>query len=133
VTTTLKNRDDQQRVVMRVPFVTTTATTTVHVMPLDRPFEIDRVDLLVGGAGLAADADNHFAIALRCIESAHDLASVSTATTSLDGDEWSQLTLPTNPESRRALAGHSLALVFEEIGNASLPAGTVVISGRYRS
>lgn len=112
-----------------------TATTTVKLWscPSGRDFQVDRV-LYLNPTGLAADAANHFLGEVR--QGAAIVAEVfdtnSAGGAALAADTFVEGALGAAAD-RHIAGGEALSLVLTETGIATLPAGSIMIEGRYVS
>lgn len=118
----------QERLVLPYEHAAVTADTTIKLWSPDRRFRIDRV-WYNNPTGLAADGTNFFN--LKILNDAAVAANWSTET----GEEGG-LTANTPVEftvstSNVVEAGDVISLFLDEDATASLPAGRLVIEGRY--
>jgi hypothetical protein len=121
----------QDRLVLPYDHVQLTADTTIKLWKVPRRFRIDRV-MYINQTGLAQDATNFFAIKL--MNGATVMASWSTETGqqgTLTADTFVQLVNSGTDANLVAAADDVLSVQFDESGTATLPAGRLVIEGRY--
>jgi hypothetical protein len=123
----------QEKVVISYDHPQVTATTTWKIFKAKgRPFRIDSVRY-INPTGLAADATNVFAGTLKngstvmatIFDTDSDTGAALAADTFVDG------TLSATQANRVLAADDVLSLVATEGGTATLPAGRVVVEGRY--
>jgi hypothetical protein len=116
------------------PQVTETTAWNIFRVPTGKTFRVDRVDYL-NVTGLAEDTTNVFALALNL--DATEAASWSTdsdlmvADAGIPADEFMELTLATDVADLVCVADSVVSLVATEGGAATLPAGRVIVHGRY--
>jgi hypothetical protein len=109
-----------------------TATTAVKLfkVPAGRKLRIDAVDY-INPTGLAADASNYFALSLA---GNTDIASWSTQTGAegaIAADTFISLVMSATDADCVLSAGDGLEVSFSETGTATLPAGRLVVRGRW--
>lgn len=123
----------QEKVVITYDHPQVTATTTWKIFKAKhRPFKVDSVRY-ISPTGLAADATNVFAGTLQngstvvatIFDTDSDTGAALAADTFVDG------TLSATPANRTLAADDVMSLVATEGGTATLPAGRVVVEGRY--
>lgn len=107
-----------------------TGDTTVKLLKASRAMVIDSVDY-INPTGLAEDASNYFDV--QVLKGSVVAASKNTKTGeggTLAADTFVALT-PALLANRTVAAGDIISLKLDETGTATLPAGRVVIHGRY--
>lgn len=113
--------------------VTADTTAKVFKVRADRAFKLERVDY-VNPTGLAQDATNFFNIKLQTGAGPTVLANWSTETGqqgTLTADTFVALVLNATPANLILAPGAEVSLFLDESGTATLPAGKLVIHGRY--
>jgi hypothetical protein len=112
-----------------------TTTATVHVMLATRAFIVDSV-YYVNPTGLAEDTTNVFsgtvnkgATVFATLFNTDSDLSVPDA--SIPANTWIAGVLDADSAKREFEPGDALDLVFTEGGNSTLPAGRLVVEGRY--
>jgi len=127
---TPRRKDDfvQERFPVTWDFAAASATRTDKFFRCERNFILEQVDL-IDPTGLAQDAANFFVITVQ--DGATVLATWSTQTGqqgSLPAATFETLVNAANPQ---AAAGDTLSLVLTLHGTQTLPAGRIVVHGRY--
>ena len=126
-----KNRFLQERVVLSFDMASTAATETLKFHYCAHPFRVERADI-VNPTGLVADASNYFVITLQ--DGATVMATWSTLTGangSLPANTFTQLVNSAVSGALDAAAGDTLSMVLTLHGTQTLPAGRLVLHGRY--
>lgn len=137
---TRRESHDQDQVAMGpFPHIEVTATTTVKLfkVPAGKRFRVERVEYL-NPTGLAEHADNWFNIQLQkgasTVIANHNTDSDEDGT--IAADTFTDLGLTATDEDRVIVGGAAAAadtakLVLTEGGTATLPAGQIMVYGRY--
>jgi hypothetical protein len=117
--------------------LTADLTVKLYKVPTGRTFRLDRVSY-INPTGLAAHADNYFVVKVR-VKSTTVAAQWSTQTTG--GTPGGQGTLTANTfvelvpvgadTNRVASGGDEISVFYDEFGTATLPAGRLVLEGRF--
>lgn len=134
-----QNQVLQERVVLAFDHAETTGDVTTKLWELPRAFRLERATY-VNPTGLAADNDNWFDISVK--NGATKMAAWSTdgnglgingdaAEGTIAADTFVELTMSDTDTDLVAAAGDVISFVLDETGTATLPAGRVVIEGRY--
>lgn len=122
----------QDRFAVTYDFAVASATATDKFFRALKNMLIEQVDI-IDPTGLAADASNYFVITLQ--DGATVLATWSTQTGqqgALPAGTFESLVLATAyPTYPQASAGDTLSLVLTLHGTQTLPAGRLVVHGRY--
>jgi hypothetical protein len=133
----------QQAVVMAYDHIEVTADTVVKLwkVPTGKTFRLDLVEY-INVTGLAADNSNFFEVGIK--NGSTLMAAWNTdgngTTTGINGgategtiaaDTFVSLTNSSTDTNLIAVAGDVLSLSLDETGTQTLPAGRVVIHGRY--
>ncbi len=109
-----------------------TADTTTKLWELNRKFRVDRVQY-VNPTGLAVSDTNYFI--LKLTKDATVIASWSTKTTGGDGalvaDTFVDFTMSGTDANLVLSSGDEIRFFLDETGTATLPAGRLIIEGRY--
>ncbi len=127
----------QQNYLLTYDHPALTADTTIKIdkVPAGKRLRIDSVQY-VNPTGLAADNTNAFAGYLKngstVVATLFNTDGNDTpAGAAVDADTWVTATLSTTDTELIYAAGDTLSLLFDEDGTQTLPAGRVVIRGRY--
>ncbi len=116
------------------PEVTADTTWKFFQVPAGRKLRVDKVDYL-NVTGLAEDATNIFALSLNngSVVMAGPLSTDSAAATdaSIVANTFTEIPLSATSANTVAAAGDVLSLFADEGGSATLPAGRIVVHGRY--
>lgn len=126
-----KTRLECESIKITHPAVTSDTTTKEFKTRTDRSFRIDRVELY-NATGLLADASNFFNIKLK--NGSTVLANWSTdaaAQGTLTADTFLAMVLNATESNLILAPGTTLSLELDETGTASLPAGFLIVHGRY--
>jgi hypothetical protein len=129
------NKTEQEKVVLTCDHAAFTVDTTLKLLKAQRKFRVESVEY-VNPTGLAEHASNNFKI------SAKNGSTVIAGPLSTDSDDagadnsiaaatWYTLTLSTTDSDLVLAAGDTLSVLFDASGTVTLPAGRVVIHGRY--
>jgi hypothetical protein len=125
---------DQVSAVIDHAQATADATTKVYKTHPTRHFVVERVDY-INPTGLAADATNVFNIKLRNNSNANAvIANWNTLTGqngTLTANTWVAMTLTSTAADLVLAPGSELDLFNDESGDTTLPAGKLVLHGRY--
>lgn len=122
---------DQVSIVVDHAQVTADTTSKAFKTHPSRHFQVERVDY-VNPTGLATDASNYFNVKL--LNGATVLANWSTLTGAegtLTADTFVAMTLNSTAANLVLNPGTEVSLFLDETGTATLPAGKLVIHGRY--
>lgn len=125
------NNTEAEKFVLAYDHASATGDTTVKLLKADRKMRIDKVRY-VNPTGLAEDATNFFDVQL--IVRAAVAANWSTETGqegTLTADTWVDLSLTATAADLILAADDELALTLDESGTATLPAGRIVVFGRW--
>jgi hypothetical protein len=128
-----KTSGDQTTVVIDHAQVTADTTTKVYKTHPNRHFVVERVDY-INPTGLVADASNTFNLKLQYGAGPTVLANWDTTTGqngALAADTWVSFALNATPANLVLAPGTELALFLDETGTQTLPAGKLVLHGRY--
>lgn len=123
----------QESVVLAYDHVSVTATTVIKLFKVPRAMRIDKVTY-INVTGLAEDANNWFDV--KVVKNAAVVANWSTdsdgaGTNSIPANTFIDLTMTSTDADAVCAADDILSLDLTEGGTATLPAGRVVIEGRY--
>lgn len=114
--------------------VTGDTTVKLDKIPSGRKVRIDSVQY-VNPTGLAEDTTNVFAVKLMngstVIASWSTDSDLLTADASIPADTFMNLTLSSTDADKLLAGGDVLSLFLDEGGSATLPAGRIVVRGRY--
>ena len=123
---------DQVSFVVDHAAVTGDTTTKVLKTHANRHFQVERVDY-VNPTGLAGDASNYFNIKLQYGSTTviANWSTLSSAEGTLTADTWVAMTLNATPANLVLAPGTEVSLFLDETGTSSLPAGKLVIHGRF--
>ncbi len=107
-----------------------TATTTWKIFQAERACIIDRVDY-INVTGLAADATNKFVLTVQnaAVVVASGISNTSPA--AIAADTFASFTMSVVAGATALAAQDVLSLVATEAATATLPAGRLVVTGRY--
>lgn len=122
----------QDRFPIPLDVVSHNATATVHFHKCTRDFILESVDY-INPTGLASDDTNYFVITIQ--DGSTVMASYSTKTTGGQGtitaDTFTTVPLSATAANLDATKGDVIALVVTLHGTQTLPAGRIVLHGRY--
>lgn len=119
------------QIVIAHPEVTSDTTTKEFETSLSRPFILESAQYL-NPTGLVQDASNYFTI--KILNGATVLASWSTLTGAqgtIAADTFVTMVMNATPTNLILDAATVISLFLDETGTSDLPAGKVVLTGRY--
>lgn len=106
----------------------------IFKVPAGRRFRLDKVDY-INPTGLAEHADDHFALSIMngstVMAGPLSTDSDQAGTNDLVADTFTTIPLSSTDADLVAAAGDVISLLADEGGTATLPAGRVVLHGRY--
>jgi hypothetical protein len=123
---------EQDRIVLPFDHAQLTADLTAKLLKVPdfcAGFRVEKVEY-INPTGLAADPDNNFAISVK--NGATVVAGpLSSADDPIAADTFTTLALSATDADQVLDPGEILSVLFDETGVATLPAGRLVIHGRY--
>lgn len=109
----------------------TADTTTKEYKTGSRPLRISGIDY-INPTGLAQDASNYFAIQVKVGSTVvGSWSTLTSAQGTIAADTFVALVLNATDANLVVPAGSTLTLLLDETGTATLPAGKVIVRGRY--
>lgn len=126
-----KNDKYQEPVFFAYDHAQLTADTEIKLLKCDRPFRLDKVEI-VNPTGLAVDAANFYNIKiLNVTQTDKVMANWSTETGqegALVADAYATMAQAADPTAAK---GDEISVLFDETGTQTLPPGRLHFHGRY--
>lgn len=124
------NATIQEKFVISYDHAQVTATTTWKIMVAERAAIIDKCEY-INVTGLAADGTNQFALTVQNGATVVASGVGNVSPDAIAANTFETFTLSAVAGALNLAAGDVLSLVATEAATATLPAGRVVIHGRY--